>query len=186
MLLFIVIGLGILGWIVSYRLKSKFRKYAETPLRAGLSGAEAAVQMLRDYGIYDVSVQCVEGELTDHYNPVNKTVNLSYDVYHGRNAAAVAVAAHECGHAVQHATAYSMLEFRSMMVPIQNISATILNIIFLLSLFGGLIYLALPVNMVLTIIIGCYAVITLFSLVTLPVELDASRRALAWVENRGI
>lgn len=186
MILFIVIGLGILGWIVSYRLKSKFRKYSETPLRAGLSGAEAAVQMLRDHGIYDVRVQCVEGELTDHYNPANKTVNLSYDVYHGRNAAAVAVAAHECGHAIQHATAYSMLEFRSMMVPVQNISATILNIIFLLSLFGGIIYLALPVDMVLMVIIGCYAVITLFSLVTLPVELDASKRALAWVENRGV
>ncbi|GAB4337671.1 MAG: zinc metallopeptidase [Flammeovirgaceae bacterium] len=171
---------------MSYRLKSKFREYSQTPLESGLSGAETAAQMLRDNGIYDVRVTCVEGELTDHYNPSDKTVNLSYDVYYGRNAAAVAVAAHECGHAVQHARAYSMLEFRSMMVPIQNISAQILNFITIFSFLGGIFFLGLPTKLVLLVIIACYSVITLFSLVTLPVELDASRRALAWIEARGV
>jgi hypothetical protein len=186
MILVIVIVFAIVGWLVSYRLKSKFREYSQTPLQSGMSGAETAVQMLRDNGIYDVKVLCVDGELTDHYHPKHKTVNLSYDVYHGRNAAAVAVAAHECGHAVQHARAYSMLEFRSMMVPVQSVSAKVLNIITLLSFFGGLMFLGLPTQLVLLVIIACYSVITLFSVVTLPVELDASRRALAWIEERGV
>ncbi|HET9052692.1 MAG TPA: zinc metallopeptidase, partial [Cyclobacteriaceae bacterium] len=125
--------------------------------------------------------------LTDHYNPVNKTVNLSEAVYHGRNAAATAVAAHECGHAVQHAKAYSMLLLRSAMVPIQNISGKVINFVFL-AMFIGSFALGglLPINLALLIIIACYGVFALFALVTLPVEFDASKRALAWIDNRGM
>lgn len=177
----------IIGAIVSSRLKSKFHKYSQIQLQKNLTGAEVARLMLADHGIHDVQVISVQGELTDHYNPANKTVNLSEAVYHGRNAAATAVAAHECGHAVQHATAYSMLQFRSAMVPIQNISASVLNFIFMIMLFGG--FLApglLPLNTALLVIIICYGVFALFSIITLPVEFDASKRALAWVESRGI
>lgn len=119
----------IVGMIVSSRLKSKFKKYSQIHLSKDLTGAEVARLMLADNGINDVKVISVEGQLTDHYNPANRTVNLSQEVYHGRNAAATAVAAHECGHAVQHATAYTMLQFRSAMVPVQNISAQVLNFI---------------------------------------------------------
>ncbi|MEN7550632.1 zinc metallopeptidase [Rapidithrix thailandica] len=182
----IFIGFLVASWLVSYRLKSKFRKYSQIPIQNGMSGAEAAAQMLRDNRIYDVQITCVPGQLTDHYNPADKTINLSEPVFYGRSAASVAVAAHETGHAVQHATAYGMLEFRSAMVPVQNISSKILNIIFWVSLLGGIFFLGLPYKLVLLAIIACYAVISLFSLVTLPVELDASKRALAWVESRGI
>jgi Zn-dependent membrane protease YugP len=168
-------------------LKSKFREYSQVHLTRDLTGAEVARLMLADNGIHDVQVVSVDGELTDHYNPANKTVNLSPAVYNGRNAAATAVAAHECGHAVQHAKAYSMLEFRSALVPVQNISAKILNVIFMLSIFGSYFMRGiLPFNTALLIIIACYGVITLFSLVTLPVEFDASKRALVWVQSRGI
>ncbi|MDX1627883.1 MAG: zinc metallopeptidase [Fulvivirga sp.] len=183
----IMIVFGILSWAVSSRLKSKFKKYAQTPLKRNLSGAEVARLMLADNGIHDVEVISVPGKLTDHYNPANKTVNLSEAVYHGRNAAAAAVASHECGHAVQHANAYSMLQFRSAMVPVQNASAKIMNFIFMAMLFGGFAF-----NMTgmwqtgLLIVIGCYTVFTLFSFVTLPVEFDASKRALAWVKERDI
>ena len=177
----------ILGWMVSARLKNKFSKYAETHLTRDLTGGEIARLMLADHGIRDVQVISVEGELTDHYNPANRTVNLSSAVYHGRNAAATAVAAHECGHAVQHAKAYSMLEFRSAMVPVQNISATILNFIFMAMMFGSFFMQGfLPMQTALLIIIVCYSVFALFALVTLPVEFDASKRALAWVQSRGI
>jgi Zn-dependent membrane protease YugP len=177
----------IIGMIVSGRLKSKFREYSQVQLTKNLTGAEVARLMLADNGIHDVQVLSVEGELTDHYNPANKTVNLSPDVYHGRNAAATAVAAHECGHAVQHATAYSMLQFRSAMVPVQNVSGKVMNIIFwMMILGGGFAQSILPWNMALLIIIACYGVFTLFAFVTLPVEFDASKRALAWVEARGI
>ena len=128
-LIVIFIGFTIVSFIVSNRLKSKFRKYSQIGLNSGLSGKEIAELMLRDNNIYDVDVISVDGQLSDHYNPANKTVNLSPDVYHGRSAAAAAVAAHECGHALQHAQAYSFLEFRSAMVPVQNISSKILNII---------------------------------------------------------
>jgi Zn-dependent membrane protease YugP len=152
-----------------------------------MSGSEIAEAMLRDNGIYDVKVVPTSGSLTDHYNPASKTVALSEDVYHGRSAAAAAVAAHECGHAVQHAKAYSMLEFRSAMVPIQNVSAKVLNFVLLASIFGGaFLFQSFPFDTVLLVVIGCYFVITLFSLVTLPVEFDASRRALAWIDRRGI
>lgn len=185
-LIIIIAVFALAGWFVSSRLRKKFREYSQFTLSRPMTGAEAAAKMLRDHQIYDVQVTCVPGELTDHYNPADKTVNLSEAVYYGNSAAAVAVAAHEVGHAVQHATAYSMLEFRSAMVPVQNISSKILNIIFLVSLFGGLMFLSLPYKTVLLVIIGCYSVITLFSVVTLPVEFDASRRALNWMTTRGV
>jgi Zn-dependent membrane protease YugP len=175
----------LIGWAVSSRLKSKFREYSQTHLTRDLTGADVARLMLADNGINDVQVTCVQGELTDHYNPANKTVNLSEAVYHGRNAAATAVAAHECGHAVQHAKAYSMLQFRSALVPIQNVSGQIMNFIMLAMIFGGaFVHNFWPTALL--IIIVCYAVFALFAVVTLPVEFDASRRALAWVEARGI
>lgn len=173
--------------LIHWSLRSKFTKYSQIGLQANLTGAEIAAMMLRDHNIRDVDITCVEGELTDHYNPANKTVNLSEGVYYGNSAVSAAVAAHECGHAVQHATAYSMLEFRSAMVPLQNISGWILNIIFILSFFGAYFLASLfPLKMILLIIIGAYGVITLFSLVTLPVEYDASKRAMAWMTRRGI
>src|ERR1043166_5556119 len=129
----------LVGWIVSSRLKSKFQSYSEVHLTKDLTGADVARLMLADHGLSDVQVTSVEGELTDHYNPANKTVNLSEAVYHGRNAAAAAVASHECGHAVQHATAYSMLQLRSAMVPIQNISGRVINIVFMMMIFGSFI-----------------------------------------------
>jgi len=177
----------LIGMMVSFRLKSKFEQYSRTPISSRMSGAEIAEKMLRDHMITNVKVISVEGQLTDHYNPATRTVNLSRGVYEGRNAAAAAVAAHECGHAVQHANAYSMLKFRSALVPLQQVSATVLNIIILASIFGGaLLYGSFPINTILYIIIGCYGFFTLFSLVTLPVEFDASKRALAWMTQSGI
>jgi Zn-dependent membrane protease YugP len=177
----------LIGWLVSSRLKNKFKKYSEIRLTKDLTGAEIARLMLADSGISDVQVISVEGQLTDHYNPANKTVNLSHDVYHGRNAAATAVAAHECGHAVQHAKAYSWLQFRSAMVPIQNISAKVINFIFIAMMFGAYALGGIfSPDLALIVIIACYGVFALFALVTLPVEFDASKRALAWVEARGI
>lgn len=187
MLFVIIITFMILSWAVSTRLKGKFKKYAKVQIGSGLSGREIAELMLRDNGIHDVSVISVGGQLTDHYNPANKTVNLSQDVYNGRSAASAAVAAHECGHAVQHATAYSMLEFRSAMVPIQNVSARIMNIIFMAMIFGAFFLQGmLPMSTALLVIIACYSVFTLFAFVTLPVEYDASKRALAWISDRNI
>ena len=187
MIIVIAVVFMIISFAVSRRLKNKFKKYSQIPLQSNLSGAEVAKLMLADNGINDVQVTCVQGQLTDHYNPANKTVNLSEEVYHGRNAAAAAVASHECGHAVQHATAYSMLEFRTAMVPIQNASAKILNFIVLASIFGGaFLFSAFPMNTVLLVIIGTYGVMTLFTFVTLPVEFDASNRALAWIKERSI
>ncbi len=185
----LVIGLFFMaiGWMVSSRLKSKFREYSQIHQTKDLTGAEIARLMLADNGIHDVTVTSVEGQLTDHYNPANKTVNLSPEVYHGRSAAAAAVAAHECGHAIQHARAYSMLEFRSAMVPIQNISAQVINVIFMMMMFGAFFAQGiLSWQTALIVIIICYGVFTLFAFVTLPVEFDASKRALAWIEQRGI
>jgi Zn-dependent membrane protease YugP len=175
----ILIGFGILSWAVSSRLKNRFREYSEVPTSSGLSGAEIAEKMLRDNNIRDVRVVSVEGELTDHYNPKNKTINLSRAVYHGRNVAAAAVAAHETGHAVQHATAYSMLQFRSAMVPVVNLSSKLMNVIFIMAILGGAVFGLVPQMFMLIIV--AQAVITLFSLVTLPVEFDASARALQWL-----
>lgn len=185
----LIIGLFFMaiGWIVSSRLKSKFREYSQVHLTRDLTGADVARLMLADSGISDVQVISVQGELADHYNPATKTVNLSEGVYHGRNAAATAVAAHECGHAVQHAKAYSMLELRSAMVPIQNISAKVINFIFYLMMFGAFFAQSMiPWQTALLVIIACYGVFTVFALITLPVEFDASKRALAWVQARGI
>ena len=175
----ILIAFGLLSWGVSSRLKNRFREYSEVPTTSGLSGAEIAQKMLRDNNISDVQVISVEGELTDHYNPQNRTINLSRAVYHGRNVAAAAVAAHETGHAVQHATAYSMLQFRTAMVPLVNLSSRMMNIIFIMAILGGAVFGLMP-QMFMVIIIA-QAVITLFSLITLPVEFDASARALQWL-----
>ena len=182
-------ALMLVGMFVSYRLKSKFKQYSETPLISNLSGAEIAQKMLRDYSIFDVKVVSTEGMLSDHYNPENKTVNLSHDVFYGRNAAAAAVSAHECGHAVQHATAYSMLTLRSKMVPAQITSAKILNILNMVFLFGGIFLYSRGGGIMVPLLyamIACNLVITLFSLITLPVEFDASKRALAWISEKGV
>ncbi|MBW3467728.1 zinc metallopeptidase [Arthrospiribacter ruber] len=185
MIILIVIVFAILGFVVSQRLKSKFKKYSQTSLKANLSGKEIAELMLADNNVGDVRVVSVEGQLTDHYNPANKTVNLSPDVYYGRNAAAAAVAAHECGHAIQHATSYAWLNLRSAMVPVQNASGKILNVVLIASLFGGA-FIGLPYELIGFIIVGAYGIMTLFTLVTLPVEFDASARALAWVRERNV
>ena len=177
----------LIGWMISSKLKSKFKKYSQTHLSKDLTGAEVARLMLADNGIHDVQVVSVEGQLTDHYNPATKTVNLSQEVFHGRNAAATAIASHECGHAVQHATAYAMLQFRSALVPIQSISASVLNFIMMAMIFGGFFAgSVLPWSTALLVMIACYGVFALFALITLPVEFDASQRALAWVKERNI
>ncbi len=185
--LFIGVIFMLIGWMISSRLKSKFKLYSQTHLTKDLTGAEIARLMLADNGINDVQVVSVEGQLTDHYNPATKTVNLSQEVFYGRNAAAAAVSSHECGHAVQHATAYSMLQFRSAMVPIQSISASVMNFIMMAMIFGGFFASSiLPWSTALLVMIFCYGVFALFAVVTLPVEFDASRRALAWVKTRNI
>ncbi len=177
----------LIGLAISQTLKSKFNKYSKMPLSSNLSGKEVAEKMLSDHNIGGVRVECVQGKLTDHYNPTSKTINLSPEVYEGKSAAAAAIAAHECGHAVQHATAYSMLQFRSALVPIQNASGKIINAIVMISIFGGyFLYIAFPMDLILYVIIGAYSVITLFSFITLPVEFDASNRALVWIKNNGI
>ena len=165
-----------ISMLVSYRLRSKFSEYSQFPLSSGLSGREVAERMLRDSGIYDVKVVSVDGFLSDHYNPADKTVNLSPDVYNNTTIAAAAVAAHECGHAVQHATAYSWLTFRSKMVPVVQVSSMLIQWVLLA---GVLLINVFP--SLLLIGIGLFAITTLFSVVTLPVEFDASRRALAWL-----
>jgi len=164
-------------------LKSKFQKYAQEPLQSNFSGQEIAEKMLADHGITDVRVISVDGQLTDHYNPADKTVNLSNDVFHGRNAAAAAVSAHECGHAVQHARAYSFLEFRSAMVPMLNVANGFMPILLMIGMF--VLYSTGSV-LLLTIGVALFALATLFSFVTLPVEFDASNRALAWIKEKGI
>ena len=169
------------SWSVSRRLKNKFEKYSKLELNNGMSGAEIAEKMLADHGITDVTVISTPGRLTDHYNPADKTVNLSEAVYNQRNAAAAAVAAHECGHAVQHATAYSWLEFRSQLVPVVNIASNYVQWI----LIGG-IFMMKTFPSLLLIGIVLFAATTLFSIITLPVEYDASNRALAWLENKNM
>ena len=169
-----------LGMIVQFRLKSKFAAYSKIPTGTGLSGKEIAEKMLHDNGIFDVSVTSVPGFLSDHYDPTKKTVNLSPDVYEGRNISAAAVAAHECGHAVQHATAYSMLKLRSALVPVVQISSNLAQWVILIGLglfsFGGGNQTVLLIGIIL------FAASTVFSVITLPVEFDASARALKWLE----
>lgn len=177
----------IISSIIGARLKSKFRKYSKIPIDGNLSGKEVAEKMLHENGINDVNVVSVQGQLTDHYNPANKTVNLSHDVYYGRSIASAAIAAHECGHAVQHARAYAMLQFRTALVPIQNISSKIMNFIFIMMFFGVFMFNHfISIDTALLVIIGCYAVFTLFAFVTLPVEINASHRALMWLNSSGL
>lgn len=177
--LWIIGGLfAIIGMIVSGRLKSRFKEYSKVGISSGLSGREVAEQMLRDNGITDVTITQSKGMLSDHYNPANKTVNLSPEVYSGRSVAAAAVASHECGHAVQHAQAYTWLQMRSKMVPAVQVSSSMLQWVIL----GGIIFInSFPQLLLAGIVL--YGVTTLFSFVTLPVEFDASRRALAWLNS---
>jgi Zn-dependent membrane protease YugP len=171
----------IASWLVGQRLKSKFEKYSRTPLRNGMSGREVAERMLADHGITNVKVISTPGQLTDHYNPANRTVNLSEPVYHARNAAAAAVAAHEVGHAVQHATAYSWLQMRSKLVPVVSVTSRFMQWVIL----GGILMLnTFPELLLIGVIM--FAMTTLFSIITLPVEYDASNRALAWMKRNGI
>jgi uncharacterized protein len=174
----------LLGMLAQYKLKSKFKEYSQVPTSSGLSGKEVAEKMLRDSGIYDVQVVSVGGFLSDHYDPTKKTVNLSPDVFKGRSVSAAGVAAHECGHAVQHATAYNMLTLRSKLVPAVKISSTLSQWVIMAGLgimgFGG----GNPKILLAGIIL--FAASTLFSLVTLPVEFDASKRALVWLDNARI
>lgn len=172
----------IIGFILSSVLKSKFNKYAQVGLSNGMSGAEVAATMLRHYHLHDVQITQVDGQLTDHYNPQDKTVNLSYDVYHGRSVAAAAVAAHECGHAVQHAEAYNFLQMRSALVPVVNIAASVQQYLFMFGLVG-MSFMKNPI--ILYIVLIAFGITALFSLITLPVEFDASRRALAWLDTSG-
>jgi len=183
--MYIVLMVLVMGgsWFVQNRLKSKFRKYSQTPISSNLSGREIAEKMLADHGIYDVKVISVNGQLTDHYNPVKKTVNLSEVVYNERNAAAAAVAAHEVGHAVQHARSYSWLTMRSKLVPAVSISSKWVTWV----LMGGILLAGSTGSLLLLqIAVAMFALTTIFSFVTLPVEFDASNRALAWIEDKNM
>lgn len=171
----------ILSWIVSMMLKSKFKKYSKLPVDNGMTGREIAERMLRDNGIYDVKVQSVAGQLTDHYNPENKSINLSREVYENRSIAAAAVAAHETGHAIQHATAYAWLAMRSKLVPPVSFASKYVQWVLLL---GVLMVNTFPALLLAGIVL--FALTTIFSFVTLPVEINASQRALAWLSNAGI
>lgn len=185
----LIIATMLVSWLVSARLKSKFAYYSKVHLRNGMSGKEIAEKMLHDNGIYDVQVTSVPGQLTDHYNPANKTVNLSEAVYMQRNAASAAVAAHECGHAVQHAVGYSMLQLRSKLVPMVQISSTLSQFV----LFAGIAIMFASKSLqnpsgnttVLAIGVLLFAVTTLFAFITLPVEYDASNRAMKWLKESG-
>lgn len=181
---YVIAGIMFLvGMYVSKQLEKKFREYSQVGLQNGMSGREIAQQMLHDNGIYDVKIISTPGQLTDHYNPMDKTVNLSDDVYHGRSVSAAAVAAHECGHAIQHATAYSMLQLRSKIVPLVNISSKLSQWLILI----GLGFLAGASNPTIFFIgIVLFSVTTIFTLITLPVEYDASNRAKAWLHSAGI
>ena len=175
------IGIAILSYVVQANLQSKFKKYSKIPTGNGMSGREVAEKMLRDNGIYDVKVTSTPGMLTDHYNPATKTVNLSEGVYGSRSIAAAAVAAHECGHAVQHAHAYAPLKMRSALVPVVQFSS---NIVSWVLLAGILMVNTMPSILLFGIVL--FAATTLFSFITLPVEINASQRALAWMSNAGI
>ncbi len=180
---YIIIGLTTLGgWLISSRLKSKFKHYSQIPIRSGNSGAEVARQMLSHYGITDVTVQEGQGFLSDHYNPLNKTISLSPEVFRGRSISSAAVAAHECGHAVQHAEAYQMLKVRSALVPVVQASSSIQQMLFMGFMFGMAAspYLG---NMFMLALVITFGLTALFTLITLPVEFDASRRALVWLDE---
>ena len=176
----------VVGGFVSNRLKNKFKKYSKIPTTSGLSGKEIAQKMLDDHQINDVKIISVAGKLTDHYNPQNKTINLSADVYNGRHVSAAAVAAHECGHAVQHAKSYQWLQMRSQMVPAVNFSNKLMSMIMILGLIGAGVLKMFPFTTIILVFVILQAVVTLFTLITLPVEFDASRRALIWLKNSNI
>lgn len=189
-LYYVILGaIFLVSWLVSNRLKSKFEHYSHVQLRNGMSGKEIAEKMLRDNGINDVSVISTPGQLTDHYNPLDKTVNLSEAVYNQRNAAAAAVAAHECGHAVQHAQAYRWLTLRSQIVPAVNISSNLSNILIMIGFALGAFSKSTGSGFGYWIAVAgvaLFAITTLFTFITLPVEYDASNRALAWLKNKNI
>jgi uncharacterized protein len=187
----LIIGLVFMGlsWWISSKLKSKFHYYSQFSLQNRMTGAEIAQRMLRDNNIYDVKITQVDGQLTDHYNPTDKTVNLSNDVYHGNSAASAAVAAHEVGHAVQHAMAYSALKMRSAMVPAVNIAANVMNFANMFLIFGfGYSYSQGSSfgGTILLVLVLANAALAAFALITLPVEFDASNRALKWMETRAV
>ncbi len=181
MIWIIFIGFTLLSWLVSNQLKSRFHKYSQIPTSNGMSGREVVEKMLRDHGISGVRIGSVDGQLSDHYNPAERTINLSQEVYHGRNVAAAAVAAHETGHAIQHAQAYSWLQMRSALVPVVSFSSKWVQWI----LLAGIIMINSFPQLLLAGIV-MFAATTLFSIITLPVEIDASNRALKWLKTTGI
>lgn len=182
MIAYIIFGVfALISWLIQNNLKSKFKKYSKIAIPNGMTGKDVAEKMLRESGIYDVKVISVQGQLTDHYNPMNKTVNLSEDVYYSNSVAAAAVAAHECGHAVQHATAYAPLTLRSKLVPVVSFASNWMQWV----LLAGIILLS-SFPQLLLFGIALFALTTLFSFITLPVEINASSRALAWLSNAGI
>lgn len=175
------IAIAIASYVVQQNLQQKFKRFSQIPTNGGLSGCEVAMKMLQENGIYDVQVTCIDGQLTDHYDPTKKTVNLSRDVYNGRNITAAAVAAHECGHAVQHAVAYGPLQMRSALVPVVQFASNWVTWV----LLAGMIFInTFPGIMLAGIVL--FALTTIFSMVTLPVEVDASRRAIAWMKHAGV
>ena len=180
----LMIAIAVISFIVQWRFKSKFKQYSEMPLASGYSGKDIAEKMLNDNGISNVKIISAEGQLSDHYNPADRTVNLSPEVYHGRSVAAAAVAAHECGHAVQHAKAYSWLQFRSAVVPAVNVASKVVQ----WTLMIGVLLLVFSGNpLILGIGVAALALVTIFAFITLPVEFDASNRALAWLQtNKGM
>ena len=187
LLYYVILGaIFLVSWLVSNRLQGKFAHYSQVQLRNGMSGKEIAEKMLHDNGIYDVKVTHVPGQLTDHYNPIDKTVNLSEAVYNQRNAAAAAVAAHECGHAVQHAQAYAWLNLRSKLVPAVNISSNLSNILIIVGFVLGAAAKMGFGYWIAVAGVALFAISTAFAFITLPVEYDASNRALAWLKNKNI
>ena len=181
MIWIIFIGFALASWLVSHQLKSRFANYSKIPTANGMSGKEVVEKMLRDNNIYGVKIESVEGELTDHYNPADKTINLSEEVYYGTNVAAAAVAAHETGHALQHAQAYAWLGLRSSLVPAVSFSSRYVQWI----LLGGILLInTFPALLLFGIFL--FAMTTLFSFITLPVEINASNRALVWLQTSGI
>tara|TARA_B100001057_G_scaffold58098_1_gene51501 strand:- start:15111 stop:15764 length:654 start_codon:yes stop_codon:yes gene_type:complete len=176
----------VVGGFVSNRLKSKFKKYSQIPTSSGLSGKEIAQKMLDDHNIKNVNIISVSGKLTDHYNPQDRTINLSAEVYNGRHVSAAAVAAHECGHAIQHAKSYQWLQMRSQMVPAVNFSNKLMSMIMILGLIGAGVLKMFPFTTIILVFVILQAVVTAFTLITLPVEFDASRRALIWLKNSNI
>ena len=186
-LYYVILGaIFLASWLVSNRLQSKFADYSQVQLRNGMSGKEIAEKMLHDNGIYDVKVTHVPGQLSDHYNPIDKTVNLSEAVYNQRNAAAAAVAAHECGHAVQHAQAYAWLNLRSKLVPAVNISSNLSNILIIVGFVLGAAAKMGFGYWIAVAGVALFAISTAFAFITLPVEYDASNRALAWLKSKNM